>query len=257
MLITFSYKFAIFAWILGDLVQIVIFCFLWVAVYAFSPTASINGFTLTTMLAYVVTSRIISNLVSSQSFFTVGEDIRTGSIANSLIKPINYRIALSFSSIGSYLGGFLVAFLPVYIPAIVILHFALGVAFPLWYNLLFFILSSFLAMLIIDAFDFMIGQMAFFTGALFGIMLVKSAVYGFLSGAMIPLSFFPAWAQNIFLFLPFASMLQTPAFIALGMYGLPQTLLQLGLQLFWVVFLNLLSLWTYAGSVKRVVSVGG
>ncbi len=255
---TFVYKFSIFGWLVGDIVALVIYCFLWIAVFSYSPTATINGFTSTGMLAYVVSARIIGHLVnSSNSFYSVGSDIRDGSIANRLSKPINYRRTLMYSSIGQYVGSFLLFFFPLYVPALLILHFAFGVAFPIWYNVLLFILSSFLSMLIIDSFDFIVGQVAFFTGALFGVMLVKDSVMSFLSGGMIPLSFFPLWAQKIFEFLPFSSMLQTPTFIALGMYGVEDALIKIAWQVAWVVFLGLLSYLSFGRTVKRVISVGG
>jgi ABC-2 type transport system permease protein len=255
---TFVYKFAIFGWLIGDIVALIIYCFLWIAVFANSPTATINGFTSTGMLAYVVSARIIGHLVnSSSSFYNVGSDIRDGTIANRLSKPINYRRTQMYSSIGQYIGSFILFFFPLYVPAQLILHFAFGVAFPAWYNILLFILSSFLSMLIIDSFDFIIGQVAFFTGALFGVMLVKDSIMSFLSGGMIPLSFFPRWLQTVFNFLPFASMLQTPAFIALGMYDLKEAFIQIGWQCVWVIFLGLHSYVTFGRTVKRVISVGG
>lgn len=47
-------------------------------------------------------------------------------------------------------------------------------------------------------------------------MLLKSAIIQFFSGALIPFSFYPSWAQVILNLLPFASTLSSPTLIIMG-----------------------------------------
>ena len=106
-----------------------------------------------------------------------------------------------------------------------------------------------MSLLILDTIDFMFAQFSFFTGASFGLMLLKSAIIQFFSGALIPFSFYPSWAQVILNLLPFASTLSSPTLIG--------SLQVLGLQLFWCIVLCLLSTFIYSKSCKHVISVGG
>ncbi len=254
----FSYKFSIFGWILGDFIQIVILCFLWIAIYQYSPTTEINGFTMPMMLTYLISARIVSQLVfSGDSFWQIGEDIRYGYIANNLIRPIDYRKRLMTMDIGNFFGIMIIAFIPIYLLSVTILHFVVGSEFPIWYNILFFLLSSFASLLIISSFNFMIGQLAFYTGALFGIGMIKNELLMFLSGGYLPIAFFPEKIQTVLNILPFTSILQTPNYILMGKYGITETLIKILIQFGWAIVFNLLAGLTFKQTIKHVTSVGG
>ena len=62
-------------------------------------------------------------------------------------------------------------------------------------------------------------MVAFFTTYIFGMLMAKEALLSFLTGQLIPLSFFPPLVQRIFDFLPFSSMVYTPVMIYLGKYS--------------------------------------
>jgi len=254
----FSYKFSIFGWIIGDFIQIIILCFLWIAIYQYSPTTEINGFTMPMMLTYLVSARIVSQLVfSGDSFWQIGEDIRYGYIANNLIRPIDYRKRLMTMDIGNFFGIMIIAFIPIYIVSITVLHFAIGAMFPTWYNIIFFFISSLASLLIISSFNFMIGQLAFFTGALFGIGMIKNELLMFLSGGYLPIAFFPEKLQAILNILPFTSVLQTPNFILMGNYGITETIIRILIQFGWALVFSVLASLTFKGTIKHVTSVGG
>ena len=255
---SFSYKFSIVGWVVGDFIQIVILCFLWIAIYQYSPTTEINGFTMPMMLTYLVSARIVSQLVfSGDSFWQIGEDIRYGYIANNLIRPIDYRKRLMSSDVGNFFGVMLIAFIPIYLISIIALHFIVGAAFPTWYNILFFFISSFASLLIMSSFNFIIGQLAFYTGALFGIGLIKAELLVFLSGGYLPIAFFPEKIQVILNILPFTSIIQTPNFILIGNYGITETMIKILIQFGWAIIFSLFAGLTFKKTIKHVTSVGG
>lgn len=258
MLDTFAYKFQIYGWLLGDIFSLIVICILWIAIYDQSTETIINGMSFKQMITYVVNVHIISQLVfCSQSFFTEGSDIREGNIAINLTKPINYRYKLLSQTIGTFFSNFLMLFLPLYIIATLILYFGFGCDLPQWYNILFFLLSAILSMLIYDSINFTIGQAAFFTGSLFGIMMIKDTIISFLAGSLIPLNFLPSWIQITLRILPFSSSLETPTLILLNYYSPLDSLIRILIQLAWVfvleIFVNLLN----KGMIKHVVSAGG
>lgn len=254
----FAYKFSIIGWILGDFISVIITASLWIAVYKNSSTQVINGFDLPTMLVYLITIKVVSHLVySSNSFWNVGEDIREGNIALQLIRPISYRNRLLAADIGSYLGSFIISFLPIFIVGIVLLIFVFNINIITWYGVILFIISSFLALVLYSIFNFVIGQLAFFTGSLFGIFMIKQEFFFFLAGGLIPLSFFPSWARTILNFLPFQSLLETPTFIMMNMIEPLEILKRMGLQVLWIIIFLILSTLCFRTAVKHLSSNGG
>lgn len=254
----FAYKFSAFGWLLGDLFTLLILLYLWTAVYQNSPSDVINGLTFNQMITYLILARIVSPLsFSSFSFWSVGTDIYEGNIAISLTKPLNYRNRILFSSLGNYISNFILLFLPVSIAGFTILHFTIGTSIPGILTILLFLISSVLASIIYDTLNFIIGQLAIFTNALFGLMLIKETVLSFLSGSMLPVAFFPQWLQEATKYLPFTGMIQTPVMILMGSYSYQEILLQLLIQFLWVIILHLLAQLSFNGIKKHVVSAGG
>lgn len=255
---SFAYKFSAFGWLLGDAVAILILYYLWTAIYANATTSEINGMTFKVMITYLIFARIVSALTfSSISFWVVGEDIYDGNISINLTKPINYRYRLMFSSVGSYLATSILMFIPLSIIASIALYFAIDLNPPQIEILLLFIVSSFISFLICDAFNFLVGQLAIFTNALFGLMITKNILLSFLSGSLLPVSFFPSWLQEFTKFMPFSSMVQTPVLILLGQYDVIEIMKMLGIQLLWFFILNFICIFTFGRLNKHIVSVGG
>ena len=87
--------------------------------------------------------------------------------------------------------------------------------------------------------------------------MAKSALLSFLTGQLIPISLFPEFAQNIFGFLPFSSMVYTPVMVYLGKYSGSGLALALGKQALWVVLLYWLGSVIWKQVVKRLVVLGG
>jgi ABC-2 type transport system permease protein len=100
-------------------------------------------------------------------------------------------------------------------------------------------------------------MIAFFTSYVFGLFMIKDALLSFLTGQLIPLSFFPEVVQKVFDFLPFSSMVYTPVMIYLGKYqGMELTFVMLR-QAVWVVLLYAFGSFIWKLVVKRLVVLGG
>lgn len=254
----FAYKFSALGWLLGDIVSLLILFFLWKAIYANAPGELINGMTFNDMIAYLIYARVATSLVfASSSFWNIGKDIYEGNIAISLVRPINYRYRLLASSFGSFLSSAILMFVPLWLVSIILLNVTLGLPFPgLLYTGLF-LLSAILSFVIADALNFLIGEIAIFTNALFGLMIIKNTLFSFLSGSLLPSSFFPSWLNNILRFLPFQSMVEKPIMIFLGKLSPLEIVEVFAFQIMWIIVLNLLCTFSFNRLKKRVESVGG
>ena len=124
-------------------------------------------------------------------------------------------------------------------------------------NILLYILSIVMSLGIYLLFDFCFGMIAFTTTYMFGMNMAKNALLGFLSGQLIPISFFPEAVQTVFAFLPFSSMVYTPVMIYLGKYVGGELLFVLARQAFWVVFLYAFGSFLWSKITKRLIVLGG
>lgn len=79
----------------------------------------------------------------------------------------------------------------------------------------------------------------------------------FLSGAFIPIVFFPDWAESLARALPFASMIQVPVEVWLGRHRGADLAVAWAIQLAWAVALVLAGRLVMARAVRRVVVQGG
>ncbi|MCH5163325.1 MAG: ABC-2 family transporter protein [Clostridiales bacterium] len=254
---TFAYRGAVFLWFLGGLVNAVVMCLLWWAIYKFSPQSAIAGYTLPQMMMYMILSAIIGEVTFSDTMSEISYDVHEGLIGMRLMKPVNYRAQLGFTAVGSFAARMAIIGIPMIVAGTLLSCFAFGLTGIVWYNVLLSIVAIFLTMLFTDSLCFLFGQIAFKTHAMFGVSTILSTVTMFLSGAMIPLALFPAWAQNVLAFTPFPSIMSMPIQLFLGKLGGMETLQAFGISLAWLVFLNLLGHALYKLSVRHVVVFGG
>lgn len=254
----FAYKFSALGWLLGDIISLVILFFLWQAIYKNSPSESINGMTFHEMIAYLIYARVATSLVfSSISFWIIGDDIYEGNIAISLIRPMSYRYRLLASSFGNFLASAILIFIPLWIMSVILLNVTLGIPFPGMINMLLFLLSAVISFMIADSLNFLIGEISIFTNALFGLMIIKNVVLSFLSGSLLPSSYFPNWLNQILRFLPFQSMIEKPIMLYLGRLETKEIIYTFLTQIMWVIILSILCNLSFNKLKKHVVSVGG
>jgi ABC-2 type transport system permease protein len=98
---------------------------------------------------------------------------------------------------------------------------------------------------------------ALWTTAGDGMLRIFPALVLLLSGSIVPLAFFPDWAQIALQILPFSGLVDTPFRLYLGAVPADQILPLLGLQLFWTAVFILIGVKLLAAGLRRVVLQGG
>lgn len=96
----FVYKGRFYLFILRKFLGMFIYYYLWMAIYASASTQQLGGFTRSEMILYVFMSYTISDMIMVGISSEIGYDVTDGSVAMSLIKPIDYRTRLVFNSLG-------------------------------------------------------------------------------------------------------------------------------------------------------------
>ncbi len=253
----FVYKGRFYLYILRKFLGMFIYYYLWMAIYASASSGQLGGFTRSEMILYVFLSYTISDLVMIGISSEIGKDVLDGSVAMNLIKPINYRLYLTFKSLGVMIYRIVVPSVFIWAGLEIYKVTALGMPVSSPAQIGPALLSILLSFFIYVFFDYCFGMLAFVTTYIFGMTIIKNAALNLLTGRLIPISFFPAVVQEIFSFLPFTAMTYVPVMIWMGKYSGTEALYQLGKQALWVVLLYLLGSFLWKKIEKRIVILGG
>jgi len=240
--------------VVGNLLYLIIVYFLWKAIYASAGTEVVNGMTFEDTLIYLVLATALFNFLDLYVVWQIGRDIQSGKIVLDLVKPIPYRKYIFWSYSGSFVTHFFLTFLPTFIVVSIVTHGAI----PLGINLVFFMFSVVMAISINYSIDFFVGTICLYTQSIWGINIMKQVIVLLLSGATIPLAFFPEPLKSIMYYLPFQSIYNAPLSILLDGDPSAETLLTtLGTQLFWTVAMLVISKLFWKASVKQITVNGG
>jgi ABC-2 type transport system permease protein len=246
------YRFGFLFNILGNIIYMAVAYYLWRSIYANS--AELRGMTFDETFLYVALGSTVFILLKTYVDWIISNEIREGMIAIYLTKPVDYQFyALSVSS-----GWVLMNLTAIALPTIIMLVFVFRVPFEFGPGLLLFPLSLTLAFLLSFCFDYFIGILGFYSESIWGMSITKEIFVTVLSGALIPLQFFPDWLQRILFVLPFQAIYHTP----LMMITRPNQdwnllLSMLGVQALWVVTAFVLTRLFYNQAVKVLRVAGG
>jgi ABC-2 type transport system permease protein len=136
----------------------------------------------------------------------MGRNFQSGQITIDLIKPIDYQVYMFFYS----LGGICLMCVTTFIPTFIIVYYASGRVINLDINVPYYALSIMLSIGINFCINFFVGTICFYTGSIWGVNMMKEVIVSLLSGATIPLAFFPNELRKIVDVLPFHSIYNTP-----------------------------------------------
>lgn len=183
--------------------------------------------------------------------------ITSGNVAYELCRPINVYDMWFVRNMASRLSKAVLRAFPILLVA-AFLPEPYGLSLPedtgaaLW-----FLLSLFLAFLVVIAFCMLVYITCFYTISSLGVRLVAAALSEFLTGAIIPLPFFPEKVERVVNYLPFASMQNLPLRIYGGNVSGVKLYEGILLQLFWCAVLIAWGKWLMNRSLCKVTVQGG
>ena len=244
-------------YMIGNTLTCIVSYFIWKAVYASNGGGSVSGFDMPQMIAYLVLVYLTNTMIASDASYVIGEEVRDGAISMRMLKPVSYNATFLFQEIGNKLFTEFIIAVPLIIAVEIISAVLSGAVQFNILRLLLFLVSVATAYLINFFLNISFGFVAFATKNLWGVNLVKNTIIGFLSGAIIPLSFLPDPLEQVFLLLPFASLNYTPVMIYMGKYSGLTLVYYLCLQLFWAAAFWVLSKLLWRAVSKRLSVQGG
>ena len=261
--IELAYKAQLVMWNFISLVQTIFVVFLYAAIYRNSPdgmNSVINGFTFYDMILYMITSFFFSFVMGSgDTSYDIATDIREGTIANTLTKPVSYRLRHLFT----YLGVLILDYAVVILPFLTIVYgIFIGCGFlkvsigTFVINVLLFFVFSVLAGFVNNAISYFIGLMVFYTDHLFGLNMARSAIQGFLGGQMVPLSYMGSLGVA-FSFTPFAFMNSIPVLTIMGKIDHMQCLIYILIAIAWILVIEIANKLIFSHALKKLTVQGG
>lgn len=251
-----AYRLRYYTGVLTYTIYVAGFYFLYRALFASRTDGGnlIGGLTLDEMITYVAISWIGRSFYFNSIARDISGQITDGEIAMQLIKPYNLQTVMMFEVVGESIFRLLLFTLPIMV-VVVPLFGIQGPPDPALYGWSF--LSFSLALVIYTQFNFLLGCVAFYTKNIQGVLRAKMVAMDFLTGVLIPFTFFPEWFQTVVSWLPFQGISYIPVTIYLGKRPGPELWTGLAIQLFWSVALYLLARLVWNRAVKQVTVQGG
>ena len=250
-------------WIVISFIQIFFVLFLYQAIYRNSPegmNAVINGFTFYDMVLYMITSFFFSFVMGAgDTSYDIWTDIKEGTIANTLTKPVSYRLRHLFTYFGVLVFDYVVIIIP-FLTIVYAVFIALGLyqitAGQFILNVLFFVIFSILAGFINNAVSYFVGMLVFFTTHLFGLNMARNALQSFLGGQMVPLAYMGSLGVA-FSFTPFAFMNSVPVLTIMGKLDTTSILMYIGIALLWIAIIEFVNHKIFSHALKKITVQGG
>ena len=251
-----SFRLGTFVTVLGNLIYLTLIYYLWKSIYASSGSDIVNGMTFSDTIIYLVLATALFNFLEMYIVWNMSRSIQSGAIILDLLKPMNYRRLMFFNFFGNNVMTFFLTFLPTFI----VVYFVTKGAIHIGINIILFVISVVLALMVNFNIEMLVATICLYTESTWGINIVKESIVLLLSGATIPLVFFPEKLRNFVEWLPFRCIYDTPLNILLMKEGYTLNSgiwTMLAIQAVWCVILSLAATAFWNFSVRRITVNGG
>jgi ABC-2 type transport system permease protein len=250
---TLVYRMSFVIKIAGNLIYIIVIYFLWKAIFESAGTSTVAGMSFPETLVYLVLASSLFAVIDVYLVWDTYGLVQSGMIINDLIKPVGYRSFHYCPYFGNMISNFILTFIPTFF----LVYFLSGGYFTLGINLLWFIVSVIIAIMINLSIDYFVSCIVLYTGSVWGINLAKETIVMLFGGALIPIAFFPEPLKTIVSYMPFQSIYNAPLMQLLGDLSPQKRLEMLLVQLFWAVVVYVASELFWRRAVKIITVNGG
>lgn len=246
-----QYRVAGMIWLIEVALSPLISIVVWSAV-ANSQGGVVNGYTTSSFAAYFIAAMLVNYLTHTWVFWEFEWRIRQGMFSSILLKPV-HPIHGDVATNLSYKLLMLIVIVPVTTLMVLLFHpvFHLN-----WWQCLILVPSLVQAYVLRFTIEWTLALLAFWTTRVNVLNQLYVALMLFLSGQLVPLSFFPASVQGAGDVLPFRWMVAFPVELCLGTLSLDESLRGLAMQSVWVVLSFILLAIIWRSGIRRYSAVG-
>lgn len=251
-LVLFQYRAAALAGLFTQIFWGLIYTMVFTAFYTENSAAS--PITLSQAIAFIWINQALLQLIPWNFDKEVLEEIRSGNVCYSLIRPLElywfwFSKAIALRIVPTLLRS---------IPLIALASMFFGLEPPIsWHAGALFLLSCIFSLLLSSALTTIVAITLFWTISGEGIIRLMPSVVILLSGVLVPLPLFPEWMQPFLSLQPFRAILDIPCRFYTGILATEQWLYYLLFQLMWAFFFILLGKYLLKRSLQKLVIQGG
>lgn len=247
-----TYRPQVFTHIGSVLLRVFLLSMLWTALYRNNGVQA--GISLASMITYATLALLLDLIYGVNGAYIIREKIREGSIAIDLMRPISVPLYVFADTVGQTSFAAL-QIVPALLLSLLIVHLLPPVSFV---AAIAFLASVAIGFVVNFFLDLMMATITFWTMEIFGVQLMMQFVSSLLSGALVPLYFFPAGiVQQLAFASPFAAIYNAPLSIYIGKVSGPQIMQTLGSQIVWAALFGLFAFALWRVGERRVVIQGG
>ena len=247
-----TYRAATLAGIVTNTVFGFIQAYVLVAVYRHRD--DIGGFDLTDALTFAFVTQGFLMMVWVFNWTEIAERVRTGDVITDLYRPVDFQRYWLAQDLGRAAFHALARGIPPYLAGSLVFDLQITTD-PL--AIAVFPLTCALAVVISFAIRFMINMLSFWLLDIRGPNQTLMVVWLFLSGFILPITFFPGWLEAFARATPFAAIVQLPVEVILGKHDAAGMATVVAAQVAWAAVLLALGRRVLAAATQKVVVQGG
>ena len=222
---------------------------LWHAIFQQNGGSTFGGMTHSELLAYTWTSLLFSQIRGGNYDFALIEMIRTGSLSQSLLRPVGPVEFVFWRGLGDKLFTatfcFLLGIIASFFAGHSIMNLIMGMMLAILGNVIHYLFGATLA------------AVAFYWENAFAILMVKNMAVSLLSGELIPLSVVPEKFANIWQSTPFYLYVYGPTQVALGKWSPEVWMHHMTIGFAWCFAFAIALKITWKISIHRYQGIGG
>jgi ABC-2 type transport system permease protein len=257
----FVYKLNFIMWRVRNIIQILVFYFLWTAVFesqsnSIGTEVSYFGYTQSSIVAYTFLLILIRSIVMATKSTDVSGFISNGELSNYLVKPISFFKYLLARDVSTKLLNITFSFIEISILYLILKPSIFIQTNP--YQIILFIFSLFIAGFIYFSIVMLSNSAPFWIPELgWGVQFLVTVIFvEFLSGAFFPLDVFPKPLFEFLKLTPFPYLVFIPIQTYLGNMSMYETYKSLAIGLLWSVILWMLMNKVWKKGLKIYEAVG-
>lgn len=246
----FQYRGAVLIWLLGLVLQPVIYLTVWSTV-AESSGGTVDGYTAQTFAAYFIVAMLVNHLTHTSVMWEFEGRVRHGAFSGLLLRPIHpvhrdIATGLAFKALTMVVavpvaGLLVIAFQPV----VTTRPWAIAASLP----------ALVLAMALRFAVEWTLAMAAFWTTSVTAINRLYFAVFIF-SGYVAPIDVLPGPAKVVAEILPFRWILSFPVELAIGRVSVNEALVGVASQALWLAASIVALRVVWSRGIRRYSAVG-
>lgn len=251
MTMMFQYRASLVIWMIGQILEPLIYLVVW-SVVAAGSGGSVGAFSTRQFAGYYIVLMVVNQVTYTWIMYEFEYRVREGILSFALLKPVHPI----HSDIADNVSSKMITFPIILVVALLLSLFFHPSLAPAPWAIVLFIPALLMAFLVRFLFEWTLAQAAFWTTRVGAINQSYFVLMLFLSGQIAPLELLPLPVRIAATVLPFRWMIGFPVELLLGRLTVAQALIGLAAQAAWIIGGYLLLRVVWRAGLKVYGAVG-